>query len=72
MFSYQEAAPCNVTATVTVTLSDVNVTAFWTSSSNNDDCNYLGTLNSGCTTITGLYTCASNDAGSGTWTVSIQ
>jgi hypothetical protein len=72
MFADQEAAPCDVTATVTVTLTDINVTAFWTSSSDNDDCNYLGTLNSNCTMITGIYTCDSSDAGSGTWTVAIQ
>jgi hypothetical protein len=72
MFAYVETAPCNVTATVTVTLSDVNVTAFWTTSSDNDDCNYLGTLNSNCTMIMGTYTCNSSDAGSGAWTVAIQ
>jgi hypothetical protein len=71
-FAYQEAPPCSVTATVTVTLSGAAISAFWTSSSDNDDCNYLGMLNSSCTMITGEYTCITSDAGSGTWTVTIK
>jgi hypothetical protein len=71
-FSDQQAAPCNVTATVTVNVSGTNVTAYWTQSSNNDDCTYLGTFNANCTMITGLYTCDTLDAGSGNWTVTIQ
>jgi hypothetical protein len=71
-FADQQLSPCNVTATLTVTISGVNVSAFWTSSSDNDDCNYIGTLNASCTSAAGDYTCTSGDAASGTWTATIR
>jgi hypothetical protein len=71
-FTDTQAAPCNVTATVTLTLSGTDVAAYWTSSSDNDDCNYLGTMNADCSSVSGVYTCAGGDAASGTWQATIQ
>jgi hypothetical protein len=71
-FADQRLSPCNVTATLTVTISGVSVSAFWTSSSDNDDCNYIGTLNASCTSVSGDYTCTSGDAASGTWTATLR
>jgi hypothetical protein len=59
-------------ATVTVTVSGADVAAYWTSSSNNDDCEYLGMMNADCSSVSGVYTCASGDAASGTWSATIQ
>jgi hypothetical protein len=72
MFVDKDDAPCAVMATVTVTLSNTDVSAYWTSSSDNDDCQYLGTMSSDCSSVTGLYTCAAGDAASGMWTATIQ
>jgi hypothetical protein len=71
-FDVREVAPCNVTATATVTLTGSDVSAFWITSSDEDDCNYVGMLNATCTTIAGDYTCTSADAGSGVWSVAIR
>lgn len=71
-FDDRQGAPCNVSATVTVTLTGTNVSAFWITSSDNDDCNYVGMLNATCTMIVGDYTCTTGDAGSGNWSVAIR
>jgi hypothetical protein len=71
-FTDTQAAPCNVTAMVTVTISDTDVAAYWTSGSDNDDCQYLGTMTADCSSVSGVYTCASGDAASGTWMATIQ
>ena len=65
-------APCTNMATVTVTLSGTDVAAYWTSSSDNDDCQYLGTMNADCSSVSGLYTCDSGNAASGMWSATIQ
>jgi hypothetical protein len=72
MFVDKENAPCTTMATITVTLSGANVTAYWTSSSDSDDCQYLGTMSADCSSVTGLYTCDSGDAASGMWTATVQ
>ena len=72
MFVDKEDAPCAVMATVTVTLSNTDVAAYWTSSSDSDDCQYLGTMNADCSSVSGLYTCDSGDAASGMWTATVQ
>ena len=72
VFVDQEDAPCAVMATVTVTLSGADLAAYWTSSSDNDDCQYLGMMNADCSSVSGVYTCDSGDAASGMWTATIQ
>ena len=71
-FTDKEASPCNVMATITVTISGTDVSAYWTSSTDNDDCNYLGTMNADCSSASGLYTCSSGNAASGMWNATIQ
>jgi hypothetical protein len=71
-FDDRQGAPCNVTATLTVTLTGTNISAFWLTSSDDDDCNYVGMLNATCAIIVGDYTCTSADGGSGNWSAAIR
>jgi hypothetical protein len=71
-FTYKQAAPCNVTATLTVTITGPNVAAFSMNSSDNADCDYLGSLSADCTSAMGVYTCLVMGGASGTWTATIQ
>jgi hypothetical protein len=71
-FTYKQAAPCNVTATLTVTITGPNVAASSLNSSDNADCDYLGSLSTDCTSAMGVYTCLVMGGASGTWTATIQ
>jgi hypothetical protein len=71
-FTYKQGAPCNVTATLTVTITGPNVAAFSLDSSDNADCDYLGSLSGDCASAMGVYTCLVMGGASGTWTATIQ
>lgn len=70
-FTSAQVPPCHETATLTVVVSGTNVSAYWTTSSDGEDCNYFGTLSADCSTASGLFTCTGNDAASGTWKAAI-
>ncbi len=72
MFAAVQASPCHVTAMLTIAVSGSSVSAYWTSSSNGDDCNYIGTLSADCSSASGVYTCTGADAASGTWNATIK
>jgi hypothetical protein len=71
-FSDAQIAPCKVTATLTISINTKgSVSAYWTASSNGDDCNYIGTVDATCTSASGVYSCSINGA-SGTWNATIK
>ena len=69
MFTAVQAAPCKGMATLNVVVSGGNVSAYWTSSNNGNDCDYIGTMSADCSSASGVFSCSS---GSGQWSATIQ
>jgi hypothetical protein len=71
MFTDQQGAPCNVTASLTITLSGSSVSVSRTNSSDSNDCTYTGMLSSDCSSATGTYTCTRDNGVAEKWSATI-
>ena len=71
MFTDQQGAPCNVTASLTITITGSSVSVSRTNSSDGNDCTYAGVLSPDCSSVTGTYTCTRDNGTAGKWSATI-
>ena len=71
MFTDQQGPPCNVTASLTITISGSSVSVSRTNSSDTNDCTYTGMLSADCSSVTGTYTCTRDNGAAGKWSATI-
>jgi hypothetical protein len=69
MFTDAQAAPCKGTGTLNIVVDSGNVSAYFTSSNNGSDCDYIGTMSADCSSASGVFSCTS---GGGQWSATIQ
>ena len=71
MFTDNQGPPCNVTASLTITVTGSSVSVDRTNSSDGNDCTYTGMLSAGCMVVIGTYTCSKDNGSSGKWSATI-
>jgi hypothetical protein len=71
MFTDNQGPPCNVTASLTITVTGSSVSVDRTNSSDGNDCTYTGMLSADCMVVVGTYTCSKDNGSSGKWSATI-